>query len=83
MQIYHKAYFRLRSIRLKYPCGPFSRLLQDCEFSFSTTASRERRLVDDFSGFKVTTESGDISLWGDCFAETAELYTITGHVHLR
>jgi hypothetical protein len=65
----------------------FSRLLRDCQFNFSTTASRDRRLVgtfsNDCSGFKVTTESGDISLWGDCFAETAELYTITGHVHLR
>lgn len=32
---------------------------------------------------KVTTERGDISLWGDCFAEVAELYTLSGHVHLR
>jgi len=32
---------------------------------------------------KVTTDSGDISLWSDCFAELAELYTITGHIHLR
>jgi len=32
---------------------------------------------------KVTTDGGDISLWSDCFAELCELYTVTGHVHLR
>lgn len=32
---------------------------------------------------KVTTECGDITLWNDCFADLAELYTNTGDIHVR
>jgi len=35
------------------------------------------------SKLKVTTDSGDISLWGDTFTETAELFTNTGNIHVR
>lgn len=35
------------------------------------------------SRLKVTTDSGDISLWNDCFTELCELYTVTGHIHVR
>jgi hypothetical protein len=32
---------------------------------------------------KVTTELGDIQLLGDCFSEEVELYTTSGHIHVK
>lgn len=32
---------------------------------------------------RVTTDAGDICLWGDVFSERVELYTVTGHIHVR
>jgi len=32
---------------------------------------------------KVTTDSGDISLWNDTFVDRCQLFTVTGHIHVR
>jgi len=61
-----------------------------CEGTVEGDITAETRGDGDFSArvilgnsLRVITETGDIAIWDDLFSELAELFTISGHVHVR
>ncbi len=56
-----------------------------------TVKSVFNTLINDFSPRRniegphitVTTDNGDINVWGDCNSDLSQFFTRSGHVHIR